>query len=116
VTSRQVNLLTTNHYFLHSLLKLSALGMILILDILRKRNLIVGDWCCMCKKSLLHFDFARTLLNFVCCLCGLEWVMPQWVVDLFASWRGQCGCFSECSSLEDDSAMVNMMYLERKKH
>jgi len=41
------------------------------MDNLRKRYIIVIDWCCMCKKSgktldrLLHFDIARDLLNLI---------------------------------------------------
>ena len=42
--------------------------MTLILDNLRKRHVIVMDWCCMCKKSgefidylLLHCEVARDL-------------------------------------------------------
>jgi hypothetical protein len=71
------------------------------MDNLTKWNLIVVDWCCMCKKSgemvdhlLLHCEVARALWNSVFGLCGLEWVMPQHVVDLYASWRGQFCNFS----------------------
>jgi hypothetical protein len=46
----------------------AALGKILTMDNLRKQNLIVVDWCCMCKKSgktidhlLLHCEVARAL-------------------------------------------------------
>jgi hypothetical protein len=45
----------------------SALGKILTLDNLRKMNVIVVDWCCMCKRSwefighLLHCEVAREL-------------------------------------------------------
>jgi hypothetical protein len=56
-----------------------ALGKILTIDNLRKRNLIVIDWCCMCKKSektidyfLLHYEVARALWNFVFVLCELR--------------------------------------------
>jgi len=61
------------------------------------------DWCCMFKKSretinhlLLHCEVPRALwvsiyLLFFC----LECAMPQRVVDLFASWRGQFG--SHCN-------------------
>lgn len=60
-----------------------------IMDNLRKLNLIVVYWCCMCKKSretinhvLLHCEVARALRNSVFGLCWLEWVMPQRLVDL----------------------------------
>jgi hypothetical protein len=46
----------------------ATLGRILTLDNLRKRYVIVMDWCCMCKKSsestdhlLFHFEVARDL-------------------------------------------------------
>ena len=29
----------------------AVLGKILIMDNLRKKNIIVTEWCCMCKKS-----------------------------------------------------------------
>jgi hypothetical protein len=70
---------------------------------LRKRHLIVVDWCCMCKKMgetvdhfLLHYKVASALwssLFFFKSFFGLKWVMPCRVVDLFACWRGQCGSF-----------------------
>jgi hypothetical protein len=54
----------------------------------------VIDWCCMyknCGKTvdhlLLHCEVVRALWNYVFGLCGLEWVMPQWVMDLYSSWR-----------------------------
>jgi hypothetical protein len=59
---------------------LAILGKILTLENLRKRQIIVVDWCCMCKKS--------ALWNFI---FGLAWVMPRRVKDLFACWRGQLG-------------------------
>jgi hypothetical protein len=56
----------------------TALGKILTLDNLRKSNLIVVDWCCMCKKSrktidhlLLHCKVAKALWNIFLGLCGL---------------------------------------------
>jgi hypothetical protein len=46
----------------------AALGKILTLDNLKKRQVIVIDWYCMCKKSretinhlLLHYEVARDL-------------------------------------------------------
>jgi hypothetical protein len=65
---------------------------------LRKRHIIVVDWCCMCKKSgesvdhlLLHCEIASALWNAIFNSVGLAWVMPSRVVDLFACWRGQVG-------------------------
>jgi hypothetical protein len=66
------------------------------MDNLRKRHVIVVDWCCMCKKSgesvdhlLLHCEMANALWNTIFSLVGLLWVMPSQVVDLFACWKGQ---------------------------
>jgi hypothetical protein len=63
---------------------------ILIMDNLRKRHVIVVDWCCMCKKSgelvdflLLHCEMASVLWNTTFSLTGLAWVMSSRVVDLF---------------------------------
>jgi hypothetical protein len=67
------------------------------------RNLIVVDWSCMCKKIeeivnhlLLHNEVARALWNFAFRLCGLEWVMSQWVADFYAR-RGHFGSFQSAA-------------------
>jgi hypothetical protein len=69
----------------------TALGKILITDNLRKRRIIVVNWCCMYKKRresvdhlLLHCEVASALWNF-----GLAWDMPRQAVYLFACWRCQ---------------------------
>jgi hypothetical protein len=56
----------------------------------------VMDWHCMCKKSgesvdhlLLNCEVARDLWVSIFHLFGTEWVMPQLVVELLASWRGK---------------------------
>ena len=66
------------------------------LDNLRNRRLVVIDWCCMCKKAgesinhlLLHCPIARELWNMVFTLFGLSWAMPNYVVELLASWTGK---------------------------
>ena len=48
----------------------------------------------MCKKNgesvdhlLIHCEVATCLWNYVFNLFGVEWVMPQKVIDLFACWR-----------------------------
>jgi len=71
----------------------AALGKILTHDNLRKRNIVVIEWCCMCKKKgesidhlLLHCDTARELWSFMFSLFGIEWVMPQSVLDLLTTW------------------------------
>jgi hypothetical protein len=52
---------------------MAVLGKILTMDNLRKKNIIVTEWCCMCKKSgesidhvLLHCEVASKVWNMVC--------------------------------------------------
>lgn len=77
---------------------MEALGKILSLDNLRKRNTIVVDWCCICKRNgetidhlLLHYGVTRELWVLTFFLLGVEWVMPRRVIELLVSWRGQLG-------------------------
>jgi len=51
---------------------IAALGKILTHDNLRKRNVMVIEWCCMCRKSgesieylLLHCEVARDLWSYI---------------------------------------------------
>ena len=76
----------------------ASLGKVLTIDNLRKRQLVLLDWCCMCKAAgesinhlFLHCNIASDLWNFVFTLLGLQWVMPCHVVDLLACWSG-CLC------------------------
>ena len=76
----------------------AALGKILTTDNLRKRRVIILDWCCMCKSSgestnhlLLHCPVAWELWSMVCILFGTLWVMPRSVVDLLTCWKGSLG-------------------------
>ena len=71
----------------------ASLGKILTTDNLRKRRVLVLDWCYMCKKCgesvdhlLLHCPIACELWLLVFCLFGIHWVMPQKVIELFESW------------------------------
>jgi hypothetical protein len=75
---------------------MAALGKILILDNLSKRNPIVVEWCCMCKRNLesidhllLHCELAREIMSIDFPFFGVEWVMLGKVIELMASWRGQ---------------------------
>ena len=77
----------------------AALGKVLTIDNLRKRGLILVDWCCLCRESgespdhiLLHCKVARELWNMVFVMFGVQWVMPGTVLDLFSSWQGSWGC------------------------
>jgi hypothetical protein len=71
----------------------AALGKILTHDNLRKRRIVVVEWCYMYKKNgesvdhlLIHCEVATCLWHYVFTLFGMEWVMPQKVIDLFACW------------------------------
>jgi hypothetical protein len=76
----------------------AAQGKILTLDNLRKKRVIVIDRCCMCKMNgesvdhlFLHCVVAPALWNAIFSRFSLSWVMPLWVVDLFACWwTGGC--------------------------
>jgi hypothetical protein len=58
---------------------LAALRKILTHDNLRKRNVVVIEWCCMCKKNgefidhlLLHCEVAYDLWSYIFILFGIE--------------------------------------------
>jgi hypothetical protein len=61
-----------------------VLRKILTCDSLRKRHLIMMDWCGMCKKSeetidylLPHYEVARALWVLIYRLFGLEWIITK---------------------------------------
>jgi len=97
---------------------MNALGNVLTLDNLRKRHVIVMNWCYMCKKSgefidhlLLHCKVARDTWVSVFRLIGREWVMPQRVEELLVSWRCQFG--SHCNiEVWRMVSLLNVIYLE----
>jgi hypothetical protein len=67
-------------------------------DNLRKRNVVVIEWCCMCKKNgesidhlLLHCEVARDLWSYILVLFGVEWVMQRTVLELLTSWGALVG-------------------------
>ena len=73
----------------------ATLGKVLTIDNLRKRGLIIQEWCCMYKRSgesvdhlFLHCSVALELWYLVFGLFGVHWVMPQTVMDMFCSWLG----------------------------
>ncbi len=75
----------------------AALGKILTVDNLRKRGLILVEWCCLCKQSgesvnhlLLHCSHVQEHWSMVFGLFGIQWVMPYSVRALFDCWQG---CF-----------------------
>ena len=76
----------------------AALDRILTIDNLRKRQVLVIDWYCMCKSNgesvnhlLLHCPIAQKLWNLIFILFRTSWVMPRGVEDLFACWTGTMG-------------------------
>jgi hypothetical protein len=71
----------------------AVMDRILTTDNLRRRWVIILDWCCMCKNSgeslshlLLHCSVARDLWNFIFNIFGIQWDMPKDVRDLLACW------------------------------
>jgi hypothetical protein len=76
----------------------ATLGKILTMDNLRKRHIMVVEWCCLCKKSgesidhlLLHCEVASELWSSIFNLFGVVWVMPRRVIDLLNSWGVRLG-------------------------
>ena len=76
----------------------AVLGKILIIDNLRKKRIIVTEWCCMCNKNgesivhlLLHGEVALEVWNMVCQLFGVVWVMSGSLKECLGSWRTQKG-------------------------
>jgi hypothetical protein len=70
----------------------AALRKILTHDNLRRRGIVVVEWCVMCKKHgesvdhlLLHCDVARVVWSFFYSLFGVEWVIPSSVLDLLSA-------------------------------
>jgi hypothetical protein len=76
----------------------AALGRILTTDNLRRRRIIILDWCCMCQSDgesvnhlLMHCSVAQELWNMILNMFGVSWVMPRDVVDLLSCWSGKVG-------------------------
>lgn len=74
----------------------ATFGKILTTKNLRKRGMVVMEWCFMCKKNdesidhlLSHCEVARELWAGVLSRAGLSWVMPMRVVDLLACWNSR---------------------------
>ena len=74
----------------------ASLGKILTTDNLRKRCVLVLDWCYMCKRCeesvdhlLLHCPIVWELWSLVFYLFGIQWVMPHTVLELFEAWQGK---------------------------
>ena len=76
----------------------AALGTILTINNLRKKNMLILDWCYMCKSNgesvdhlLLHCSIVYKLWSMVFTLFGIHWAMPKTVVKLLACWQGNFG-------------------------
>ncbi|KAF5481657.1 hypothetical protein F2P56_002294 [Juglans regia] len=100
---------------------IAAIGNIQTIDNLRKRGMIVMEWCFMCKKAaesvdhlLLHCDVAKVLWDGVFRRSGLTWVMPKAVVDLLACWT-RLHTLSSGSCVEGDSFMHYVVDLVGKE-
>jgi hypothetical protein len=59
---------------------------------------VVIEWCYMCKTSresiehlLLHCEVARDFWSYILTLFGVEWVMPQTMLELLGSWGASFG-------------------------
>jgi hypothetical protein len=72
---------------------LAALGKILTLDNLRKRNMVLINRCGTCKKDdgsidhlLLHCECTQFLWNAFFLRFGLAWAMPHGVMNLLQCW------------------------------
>jgi len=92
----------------------ATLGKILTLNNLQKRNIIVMEWCYMCKTSgesidhlFLHCMVATKLWSTILQLFGVVWVMPRSVKDMLGSWRGQN------TNLANDSIVFDVVCMER---
>ena len=75
-----------------------AWGKILTNDNLRKRRIILVDWCCLCKNAgessdhlFLHCSMAKQLWDSILTLFGMHWVMPRTTQDLIACSSGALG-------------------------
>ena len=68
----------------------ASLDKITTIDNLQKKQIIVVDWCYVCKRCgelvdhfLLHSPIAYELWSLVFCLFGIHWIMPHRVIELF---------------------------------
>ena len=71
----------------------AAMNRILTMQNLRRRHVIVLDWCYMCKASdestyhlLLRCLIALDLWSYIFTFFSLQWVMPKEVLELLACW------------------------------
>jgi hypothetical protein len=98
-----------------------ALGKILTLDSLRKKNMVFVNRCGMCKKDeesidhlFLHCACAQFLWNAFFNRFGLAWVMPCGVVNLFVV-LVVGGSLPKCRGLQNGSALYHVVSMVQTK-
>jgi hypothetical protein len=71
------------------------LGKILTAENLRKRNIVIVSWCCMCKADgetidhlFIHCPVAKELWDGVLHHFEVSWVLPSQVKELIEGWFG----------------------------
>ena len=77
---------------------IASLGKARTIDNLRKRGLILQNWCCLCQSNgesvdhlFLHCSMVTDMWSMVFGMFGVQWVMPRTVMDLFSCWMGRLG-------------------------
>ncbi len=97
----------------------AALGKILTTDNLRRRHVLIIDWCCICKSSgesvdhlLLHYPVALDIWSFLFALTAVSWVMPKSVLECLACWPGR---FQHSKGLDGHAFMCNAVSVAGKK-
>ena len=73
----------------------ATLRKILTIDNLRKRYILIINWCCICishgestDNLLLHWPLISVVFSFVFTLLRLAYVMPKSVCTLIECWQG----------------------------
>ena len=99
----------------------ASLDNITTTDNIQKKQIIVVNWCYVCKRCgeladhfLLHSPIAYELWSLVFCLFGIHWIMQHWVIELFDF----CGRVSLVLIaiqlyLEAYAALLDVVYLAR---
>jgi hypothetical protein len=80
---------------------------------LKKRHIVVIDWCCMCKRDglLLHCEVVCALWSTFLSRFGLSWVIPRRVASLLVDWW----YYSECCCVKNGDFLSFVVSLERTR-
>jgi hypothetical protein len=96
------------------------MGRILTIGNLWRRDVMVLDWCCMCKNGgetvdhlLLHYSFAREIWSMVFGLFGVYWVMLSSTLELLECWQGSFGKHRNVFNWESCTSLFDVECLER---